>query len=56
LPEVERDGRALRGMMWAVAMAALEQLPEGPGKVLVIEHLAEAADLATDMMAPAATG
>lgn len=38
-------------MMWAVAMEALERLPDRPEKTLVIEHLAQAADLATDLMA-----
>lgn len=52
LPESERDGRGLRGMMWAVAMEALEQLPDRPERALVIEHLALAADLATGLMAP----
>lgn len=40
-------------MMWAVAMEALEQLPDRPEKALVIEYLAQAADIATDLMAPA---
>jgi hypothetical protein len=56
LPELERDGRGLRGMLWAVAVEALTQLPDQPGRDLVIEHLAMAADLSTDLMAPAPAG